>query len=327
MSGDKARILVIGAGVNGCLCACALSEAGEDVTLLARGARLEAYRKDGIVIEDPLRKTRKTYRLPLVGRLESEDRYNYILVVLHRHQVAALLPDLARNVSPNVVFMMNNLTGAEGFAPIGRERVMLGFVFGAGQRQGEVLRAVRDIGGPLGAVFGGTPVGESDGSLSPRLERLVALLRGAGLDARPSSAVRDYLATHASVIVAAACAFVRSGGDKLALARSRKDLDLLVEALREICLVLPRSGLKIVPAKFAAIWLIPRWAMRALLRAFLRSRMWDLAAADMAGDWRHSQTLEEVRELARELEDLRSCSGLAAPALRELLAGLEAFEV
>jgi hypothetical protein len=204
---------------------------------------------------------------------------------------------------------------------------MLGFVFGAGQRRGDVLRAVRDIGGPLGAVFGGTPMGERDGSLSPRLVRLVALLRGAGLDARPSSSVTDYLATHASIIVAGVCAFVRSGGDRLALARSRKDLDLLVEALREICLVLPRAGLKIVPPKFAAVWFLPRWAMRALLRAFLRSKMWDLAAADMAGDWRRSQTLEEARKLALELEDLRSRSGLAAPALRELLSGLESLEV
>jgi ketopantoate reductase len=40
MASDNARILVIGAGVNGSVCAERLFERGVDVTVLARGKRL-----------------------------------------------------------------------------------------------------------------------------------------------------------------------------------------------------------------------------------------------------------------------------------------------
>ncbi len=48
---EKARMLVIGAGVNGSICAAGLYDGGIDVTLLARGKRYEQVRDEGIVIE------------------------------------------------------------------------------------------------------------------------------------------------------------------------------------------------------------------------------------------------------------------------------------
>jgi len=58
MDKDNARILVIGAGVNGSICAVGLYQAGIDVTVLARGKRHEELVEQGIVIEDPFKKTR-----------------------------------------------------------------------------------------------------------------------------------------------------------------------------------------------------------------------------------------------------------------------------
>jgi hypothetical protein len=53
-------------------------------------------------------------RSPLISELAPADRYDYILVVVRRNQVSALLPTLAANCSPNVVFMYNNLLGPAG---------------------------------------------------------------------------------------------------------------------------------------------------------------------------------------------------------------------
>jgi 2-dehydropantoate 2-reductase len=44
------KILVFGAGALGTLFAARLAECGGDVTILARGARLEAIRRDGLVL-------------------------------------------------------------------------------------------------------------------------------------------------------------------------------------------------------------------------------------------------------------------------------------
>lgn len=140
----ECRILAIGAGVNGSVCTAALHRAGYDVTVLARGKRLEELQAGGIEIEDPLKGTRTVTQVPVVDRLASEDIYEYILVIVRKNQVRDLLPVLAQNQSPSVVFMVNTASGPdEWIAALGAKRVMLGFVFAGGRREGSLIRAMR----------------------------------------------------------------------------------------------------------------------------------------------------------------------------------------
>ena len=67
MKNEAARLLVIGVGVNGALCARALCTAGCDVTVLARGARYEVIRDRGIVIEDQMTNHRSVTRIPVIA--------------------------------------------------------------------------------------------------------------------------------------------------------------------------------------------------------------------------------------------------------------------
>src|SRR5271165_4687671 len=141
------RILVIGAGVNGSVCAAALRRAGYDVTVLARGKRLEELQEGGIEIEDPLKGTRTVTPVAVVDRLASEDIYEYILVIVRKNQVRDLLPVLAQNRSLSVVFMVNTASGPdEWIAALGAKRVMLGFVYAGGRREGSLIRAMRASG-------------------------------------------------------------------------------------------------------------------------------------------------------------------------------------
>jgi ketopantoate reductase len=117
MKKDNARMLVIGAGVNGSICASRLYDAGFDVTVLARSQRYEEIRYAGIVIEDPMTMKRSVTRVPVINALDPQDSYDYILVVVRKNQVAALLPVLARNVSRNIVFMGNNLSDPGNILP------------------------------------------------------------------------------------------------------------------------------------------------------------------------------------------------------------------
>ena len=106
---DNARLLVIGAGVIDSVCAVALHNAGIDVSVLARGKRYEELRDEGIVIEDPCKHKRSVSKVPAINRLDQNDLYDYVLVVVRKNQVADLLPVLAQNRSPNIVFMTDNL--------------------------------------------------------------------------------------------------------------------------------------------------------------------------------------------------------------------------
>ncbi len=60
------KILIYGAGVLGRVAAVRLAQAGEDVTVLARGRRLEDIRRDGIVLERFENGERTPLRLPVV---------------------------------------------------------------------------------------------------------------------------------------------------------------------------------------------------------------------------------------------------------------------
>jgi 2-dehydropantoate 2-reductase len=309
MKTDSARILVIGAGVNGSICAAELHKAGVDITVLARGKRFEELCTDGIIIENPIRKTRSVTKVPVVSVLKPEDRYDYVLVVVRKNQVIDLLPVLAANQSPVVVFMVNNPSGPdEWVAALGRERVMLGFVFGGGKRDGNVIRAIR------GGSFS-TPFGELDGAITPRLLRLVGILRRAGLNARAAKEMPDWLATHAALVAPFAVLAMKHGCNTYELAKAADDLRLLADAMRDTLRVLRSLGHHVIPRSNAVFGNLPRFVAVALFRVFLSSRI-----AEIGGGWHCSQAPDEMRQLAVELKALMQESGLAVPALRAVLA-------
>ena len=290
------------------------SNAGIDVTVLARGERLDAIKRDSIVIEDALRGSRTSTPVPAIGKLHPEDLYDYILVVVRRNQVAALLPDLAANASPNIVFMTNNPSGSREFVEaLGRGRVMSGFVFGAGRKEGQLVRAMR--GGGLN-----TPFGELDGGTSPRLRRLVSILRSAGLKAEASPRIEDFLATHAIGVPLIGLLALKHGCDTKALARARLDLGLFVDAMKESIDVLRSTGHKIVPSSSGWIAHLPRATVVAGFRLLLGSRIGEIGLG-----WHCSQAPDEIVRLADEVEALVDSAGLPAPAMRSILAARRDF--
>ena len=68
------RILIYGAGNMGCLYAAKLAQAGQDVTVLARGARYDALRDCGITLEDGESGKRTTSSVAVVDRLDPDRR-------------------------------------------------------------------------------------------------------------------------------------------------------------------------------------------------------------------------------------------------------------
>ena len=112
------KILIIGAGVIGSFNAARLKDAGKDVTLLARGQRLEDLREHGVVLEDARTGRRTTTQVPLVDHLAPDDAYDLAIVVVRRNQIASVLPMLAQNhCIPNILFLGNNAAGHAGYHP------------------------------------------------------------------------------------------------------------------------------------------------------------------------------------------------------------------
>jgi 2-dehydropantoate 2-reductase len=308
MNMEQPRFLVIGAGVNGSACASILHRSGIGVTLMARGQRVDDLRREGVVIENPLNGKRTVAIVPVVDRLAPDDFYDYLFVIMRKNQALELLPVLARNRSPNIVFMGNTLTGPECYTDVlGKERVLLGSVYAGGRREGGIIRAIVPKGIPI-------PFGEPDGSVSPRLKRLVAALNRGISRAEISTRIMDRLITHASAIPPLGNLLIRHGCDARALAKSTPDLYLLVDAMREAHIVIQAAGYRIEPAADRLMDSAPRFLMAAMFRILFSTKFGEVGAAYHA-----SQAPDEMRHLSRELGVLVEKSGLAVPALRAVL--------
>ncbi len=302
------RILIIGAGVNGSACAIGLQNAGMDLTVLARGKRYEEVSAEGIVIEDPFSHRRRSARVRVIQALAPEDTFDFVLVVVRKNQVADLLPVLAQNRSPNVVFMGNNLSDPEEIIrALGQERVMLGAVYAAGKRDGKVIRAM--VSKSVAAPFG-----EVDGSITPRLRLLIQILGGAGFKAKASSHIVDFQMTHAAGVALIGPLTLKHHCDASALARSTADLELFVDGRREAHRVLRALGHRIVPRSEELLTSIPRFLQVAGFGLLLRSRLGEVGLA-----YHVSQAPDEMHQLAMELQTLVDRAGLPVPAIRKIL--------
>ncbi len=107
------KILVFGAGVIGTLYAGRLQEAGNSVTVLARGERLDDIRDHGLVLEDMASGVRSTIRVATTEQLQPTDSYDAALITVRRDQLAGVVPMLmsSQNIS-SLLFMLNNPMGS-----------------------------------------------------------------------------------------------------------------------------------------------------------------------------------------------------------------------
>lgn len=117
------RIAIIGPGRIGSTFALFLSRAGHDVTVIARGARLEQLSRDQAIV------TVRGERAPIAvaPALDVSVAYDLVLVTVLSPQVEALLPALGASQAKSVLFMFNT------FEPLDRLRTAVGaerFAFG-----------------------------------------------------------------------------------------------------------------------------------------------------------------------------------------------------
>ncbi len=308
MEKDNARILVIGAGVNGCACASELHNGGVDVTILARGKRYDDIKNEGIIIENPFNNKRIITKVPVINELKPEEIYDYILVIIRRNQVSALLPVLAKNKTPNIVFMGNTLEGPDEYTnAVGKDRVMMGSVFAGGKKEDDIIKAI------IIKSIAGT-VGEIDGKITSRAIRLKNILRQGGFKSTVSTNIIDALITHAAGLPVMALLIMKYKLNLKELAKSTVDLKLMVDATRESYSVIKALGYRIIPKATNIVNIIPCFIQIAILRILLKTKL-----LEVGGVYHISQAPDEMNFIAGELKVLVEKSGLSVPALRKVL--------
>ncbi|MCX2180163.1 ketopantoate reductase family protein [Streptomyces sp. SKN60] len=182
------KILVVGAGATGGCFGAMLARAGQDVTFLVRPARAAALRERGLRVVGREEEWRIDPVLVTADELAAAPvAYDLVLLSVKAAGLARAAEDLGPAVGPDTVIVpqLNGLAHLEAL----NER------FGADRVLGAVTKMVTTLDQDTGDILRLAPLaqlllGEQDGTVTPRVEAVRAVLAGAGIDARvPENAV------------------------------------------------------------------------------------------------------------------------------------------
>lgn len=200
------RIAVVGSGAIGTWLGAALARSGHDVALIARGAHLDAMRRDGVRVTGS-----EVYQAqPLVTDDAREvGAVDAVLLCVKAHDQAATGPLMAALLGPEttVVAAQNGVPwwyfhGLDGFEGRRIEAVDPGGAVSAVVAPERALGLVVYMGASVaepGVVSvrpeAGLVIGEPSGELTGRLEAVAAALEGSGFPVRRTQDIRTELWT------------------------------------------------------------------------------------------------------------------------------------
>jgi 2-dehydropantoate 2-reductase len=189
------KIAIIGAGAIGGYVGVKLALAGEDVTFIVRGANLEALRKNGmkLIMHDGSEHVAR--RVNATNDYAAAGVQDLVILAMKAHQLEAAVDDLPRLIGPQtlIVTMQNGLpfwyfhdhggvlagTPVKSVDPSGR----IGAAIPARQIIGCVVYPASELVAPgvVRHIEGDRfPLGELDGSLSARVQRVADCFIKAG---------------------------------------------------------------------------------------------------------------------------------------------------
>jgi|HubBroStandDraft_1064217.scaffolds.fasta_scaffold119582_1 2-dehydropantoate 2-reductase len=310
------KILVYGAGVIGTLYAARLQEAGRQVTVLARGARLADIQRHGLVLEDVVSRARSSTPIPVTERLHADENYDVVLVAVRWDQLSGVMPDLAANKNiPTLFFLLNNPPGSSGLSDaLGADRVLLGFPGAGGTLDGYVVRYAMITQQP-------TTLGEFGGKRTARLEALTETLRAAGFKTRTDSDMDAWLACHAVFVTSVCGAIYLAGAHCKQLGKNHALLKLMVAGVREGFEAVRAFGRPVHPHSLNVLftWLPSALAVHYWRRFFAQP----IAEFVFAQHARHAYV--EMRALAGECRLLLQKSAIDFPALNRLYRAIDDY--
>lgn len=202
------RLLIYGAGVIGCLYAALFSKAGYDTTLYARGKRLEAFRKNGLLYDIK----GKTYKaeVKIIEALEDDDKYDFIFLTVKENQVHTALKELSLNISPNIITMVNTLEPYSDWEKLcGKGRIIPAFPGAGGSFDDGILKAALT---PW--IIQPTTLSEIDGSKTKRLLKLTELLKKSGIPYQIVKDMHQWELCHLAMVVPIADAYYEAQNPK-----------------------------------------------------------------------------------------------------------------
>ncbi len=270
------KIAIVGAGRIGSTFGLYLARAGHDVTLIARGKRLEELQRDPAIV--PL----KGERAPVAaaGTLDGAVAWDLVLVTVLAHQVDAVLPALQASAAKSVMFMFNT------FEPVARLREAVGaarFVFAF------PMVIAHFVDGKLKSTVNGPGMATTVSS-----EAWAQLFKAAQIPSVVEHDMDSWLRSHVAAVaplMALGCA-VRARQRGLAWSEAAH----YARAMAEASALVRQLGHRIIPGGVALLSRLPSFVATALL--WLGSRTTALRVLGALGPAEPQQLIDAMTAAA-----------------------------
>ncbi len=302
------KILIYGAGVIGSFYTAQLFSAGYDVTILARGKRLEDIKKYGIVIDHFLQKQQTVTNVPAVDKLDKNDVYDFIFVIMQKNQTYSILPFLKENrFCNNIVFFGNNgMGGKEYIESLGKERVLLGFPSVGGKREDHKIIVAYQESSTI-------TIGELDGRVSRRIVDIATMFDKAGFIVKTSDDIDSWLKYHIALVSPLANGVHMAEKNNFELKDNKEAMILMIKAIKEGFRVLRKLKYPIRPKRMKTFYYYPNFLIIRLIKKTIGTEVGKLVLRE------HAITAkEEMKKIADEFQELIKESGLIVPSINEL---------
>jgi len=194
---------------------------------------------------------------------------------------------------------------------LGCDRVIMGFPGAGGTHEGHVIHYI-DSSGPNRKRFKIT-IGEIDGSLTIRLEKIKEMFEKAGIPVEINKNIDAWLKMHVALVSPIANAIYMAGNDNYRLARTQGGLVMMIRAIREGMRVLEELNFPIMPKKLK----IFKWIPEPILVAFLRKKF-NAKQIEMATTKHALAARDEMKEIADEFKELARKTSIPTPAIDNL---------
>ena len=279
------RILIFGAGVIGSLYGALLAEAGYDVSIYARGRRLESLTQDGLLYK----RKGKIWKAPVrvLSKLEEEDCYDLILLTVRENQLHAALEELRQNISPTIVTMVNSLETYDQWEAIcGEGRIIPAFPGAGGGFDGNVLDA--DL---TPRLIQPTTFGKTDG----RERALARVFHRAKIPCQIVPDMHAWQLCHLAMVVPIADAYYEAADPEHA-GRDAALMRKTAKQIRDNLDAIAARKIRLSPGKMQAFRLLPTPLVGWILRFVIQSSFGDRFM------YRHSMKApDEMRQLHEQL--------------------------
>lgn len=282
------RILIYGAGVIGSLYGVLFSNAGFDVTIYARGSRLELLNNQGLLYTDEGNIYKSKARI--IGTLSDEDEYNYIFLAVREEQLKSALQELKNNCSCTIVTMVNTIERYEDLERYCGKGGILPAFPGAG---GTIEEGILDAG-LTPWLIQRTTFGEIDGERTNRALRLATIFRKSKIPYQIVNDMHKWQLSHLGLVVPIADAYYMSNLPE----KVYKDRMIMKKTayriIRNFRWLSKRGYLS--PRKFSLIMLLPKWLIAFVLSVIFFSSFGNRFM------YQHSiKAPQEMRELHKQL--------------------------